>query len=159
MPADDLRLTDVPTVATQMGIRRRPPEVFAAFVDPSVISKFWIEGSTGQLEDGATLRWTMNAEGATAEVRVMAVEPSGRIAFDWGADGQYTHVEMRFEAWGDEGTLVKITETGLSGSGDEMVARAADSTGGFTMVLCSLKALLEHGTELRAVSDRAPDGF
>lgn len=157
MPATDLRLTHVPIVAAQIGIRRPRPEVFDAFVDPALITRFWIESTTGRLEEGVDLRWTMNSDGAIAEVKVAAVEPGDRIAFDWGADGQYTRVELLFLPWGEDGTLITVTETGLSGSGDELVARAADSTGGFTMVLCSLKALLEHDIELGAVRDRAPE--
>jgi hypothetical protein len=38
------------------------------------------------------------------------------------------------------------------------LARAADSTGGFTIVLCALKALLEHGLVLTVVRDAHPKG-
>jgi hypothetical protein len=54
-------------------------------------------------------------------------------------------------------TYVEVTETGLSGDGDEL-ARAAASTGGFTIALCALKALLEHDLVLTAVRDRFPPG-
>lgn len=47
-------------------------------------------------------------------------------------------------------------ETGFTGDGDEMVARIADSTGGFTNVLCALKALLEYDIELNVVLDHTP---
>lgn len=82
-------------------------------------------------------------------------EPSN-IIFDWGGGGHFTTMTLRFESWYDEGTYAQITESGLAGTGDELAARAADSTGGFTMVLCSLKALLEHDIVLNAVTDRAP---
>ncbi|GAA2220699.1 hypothetical protein ACFY2R_22325 [Micromonospora olivasterospora] len=39
------------------------------------------------------------------------------------------------------------------------MARAIDSMGGFTMVLCACKALLEHGAVLTAVGDAHPAGF
>lgn len=143
-------------VLLRMGIRCPRTDVFGALVDPTVITKFWIEESTGALEEGATLRWTMNSEGAVAEVKVTTIEPNERIGFDWGADGQYTSVEFKFAPWGEGGTLVKVKETGLTGSADGLVARAADSTGGFTMVLCSLKALVEYEIQLAAVTDRNP---
>ena len=125
MPDDDLRLTAPPTVMAQMGIRRPTPEVFAAFVDPAVTTRFWIEDSTGRLDEGASLRWTMNADGAAAEVLVTDVVPDERIEFDWGADGDYTHVAVRFLPWGDGGTHVKVTETDLTGNADQLAARAA----------------------------------
>ena len=154
MTDTDWRLTKSPSVTAQMGIRRPPPEVFAAFVDPAITTKFWIHDSTGRLEPRAKRRWTMNTDGAAADVLVTEIDPDERIAFDWGADGEYTQVEIQFLPWAAEGTHVKITETGLEGNADELAARAADSTGGFTMVLCSLKALLEHDIQLKAVTDR-----
>ena len=56
-------------------------------------------------------------------------------------------------------TYVQVTETGLSGDGDQLVARAAGSTGGFTIALCALKALLEHDVDLSVVRDRSPEGL
>jgi hypothetical protein len=85
--------SDVPAVEVEMGIRRPPPVVFRAFVDPAVTTRFWLSKSSGVLTEGET----------------------------------------------------------------QAVARIADSTGGFTMVLCAAKALLEHDIELRAVQDRNPD--
>lgn len=41
---------------------------------------------------------------------------------------------------------------------NDMVSQAIDSKGGFTMVLASAKALLEHGVVLDLVRDQFPDG-
>ena len=38
-----------------------------------------------------------------------------------------------------------------------MVNYAIGSMGGYTMVLCALKALLEHNIILNVVADKAPD--
>jgi hypothetical protein len=54
---------------------------------------------------------------------------------------------------------VQVTETGFKGDGDELVARAAGSTGGFTIALCALRALLEHDVVLTVVRDRFPKGL
>ena len=56
-------------------------------------------------------------------------------------------------------TFVSITESGFSGSGDELVRQVADSTQGFTLVLAGLKALLEHDVVLNLVADRYPKGI
>jgi hypothetical protein len=61
--------------------------------------------------------------------------------------------------WAADATYVQVTETGLSGNGDEIVTHVADSTGGFTMVLCALKALLEHNIVLTVVLDKHPKGL
>ena len=41
----------------------------------------------------------------------------------------------------------------------EVAARAADSTGGFTFMVCALKALLEHDVVLTVVLDAHPEGL
>jgi hypothetical protein len=73
-------------------------------------------------------------------------------------DGRQT-VEVRFTPWGNGTTYVEVTEDGLCGEGDEILAHATGSTGGFTIVLCALKALLEHDVILTAVLDRFPQGL
>lgn len=65
MPDDDLRLTETPTVRAQISISRPPQDVFDAFVDPAVTTRFWIVASSGRVEQGAELRWTMNAQGCS----------------------------------------------------------------------------------------------
>jgi predicted RNA-binding protein with TRAM domain len=75
--------------------------------------------------------------------------------FDWGDDGPTT-VEFLFTPLDGDATYVEVTESGLRGDGDALVARVADSTGGFTIVLCAAKALLEHDLVLAAVRDAHP---
>lgn len=66
-------------------------------------------------------------------------------------------VEWRFDARADDTTLVSISNWGFKGSEDEVVAKAIDAKGGFTLVLAGLKALLEHGVVLNLVADQHPD--
>ena len=49
-----------------------------------------------------------------------------------------------------------IIETGFTGDGDTHVRRALDSTAGFTFLLSSLQAALEHDITLRVVLDAHP---
>lgn len=149
-----MTLTAPPEVRAAMGIYRPPAEAFDAFVDPSMTKRFWIADSTGPLEAGSTVTWTMNAAGAEATVEVREFDPPNRLMFDWGDKDTMSTVDFRFSEWRDGGCYVEVTETGFAGNGDELAAHASDSTGGFTMVLCSLKALLEHNIELGAVTDR-----
>ena len=66
-------------------------------------------------------------------------------------------VEWEFIPQSDGVTYVKIRSWGFSGNNDEIVAKAIDSMGGFTLVLAGLKALLEHGIELNLVADHVPE--
>jgi uncharacterized protein YndB with AHSA1/START domain len=142
-----------------MLVRRPPGEVFQALVDPDITTKFWFTKSSGTVVSGASLQWDWEMYGVSAKVSVKDVDENRRIAFDWGDDEESTTVEFRFTPLGDNGTYVKVTEAGLTGDGDALVARVAGSTGGFTIALCALKALLEHDVVLTVVRDRFPKGL
>lgn len=147
---------ETPTVVTtQMLIRRPVSDVFAAFVDPSVTTRFWFTRSSGRLELHKTVRWDWEMYGVSASVTVKALQPDRRILIEWGSPART--VEWQFAPRPDDTTLVTISEQGFSGSDDEVVAQAIDSMGGFTSVLAGLKALLEHDIVLRLVEDHNPD--
>ncbi len=156
MATDELRLTEVPAVKTGMLIRRPPAEVFRAFADPAVTTRLWYTKSSGPMVAGATLTWEWENYGVSTKVVVKEVEDASRIVFTWG-EGPTT-VELLFTPWKDDGTFVRVTETGMTGSGDELAAYAADSVGGFSLVLSAVKALLEHDVVLGVVPDRHPEG-
>ncbi|MDX3101382.1 SRPBCC family protein [Nonomuraea angiospora] len=158
MAGDTLTLTKIPDVRTAMLIRRPPAEVFRAFADPEVTTRFWFTRSTGRMTPGARLRWTWEMYGVSTEVLVMEVEEGRRLLFQWNDDHPLT-VEFRFTPYGQDATFVEVTESGLAGSGDEVVAHVGGSTGGFTIVLCAAKALLEQNVDLNAVRDRHPTGL
>lgn len=147
---------DAVTMQTQMLIRRPAAEVFEAFVDPAITTQFWFTRSSGRLDAGQPVVWTWEMYGASAQVIVKAIEPNRRIVIDWGDESGMTQVEWLF-AEQSGGTMVTITNTGFTGDDDSIVAQAVDSSQGFTIVLCGLKALLEHGLRLNLVADRAPE--
>ena len=97
--------------------------------------------------------------GAWAKVWVKEIEDNSRILIDWGDDDETTTVEFRFVPYGDDATDVRVTETGHTGDGNEVAARAADSTGGFTFMVCAHEALLEHDVVLTVVLDAHPQGL
>jgi uncharacterized protein YndB with AHSA1/START domain len=156
---NDLQLTHIPSVKVGMLIRRPPGDVFEAIVDPAITTKFWFTKSTGKLAPGADLQWDWEMYGASARVSVKEVEKNSRVVIDWSDDENTTTVDFRFIPREDDATYVEVTETGLSGDGDEIVSRVAGSTGGFTIALCALKALLEHDIRLTVVLDRYPEGL
>jgi uncharacterized protein YndB with AHSA1/START domain len=150
-----MELQQPPIVRTQMLIRKPVAEVFTAFVDPTVTTRFWFTKSSGKLEAGKDIRWDWEMYGASALVSVKAIEPNARIFVEWGDPPR--PVEWTFTPRADHTTLVSITERGFQGNGDEVVAQAIDSIGGATLVLASLKALLEHDVVLNLVADHYPD--
>jgi uncharacterized protein YndB with AHSA1/START domain len=145
----------MPNVEVSTLIRRPPAEVFAAFADPAITTRFWFTRSSGPLAPGATVQWEWEMYGVGDTVVVKEFEEPERFVLALGG-GEGTTVEFRF-APREEGTVLTVTESGFSGTADEALAHVADSTGGYTTMLCSAKALLEHGIELGAVRDKFPD--
>lgn len=146
-----------PTAVAEMLIRRPVEEVFRAFIDPAVTTRFWFTKSSGALEPGRSVTWEWEMYGASAQVDVKAVEPNKRILIEWGAPDATTAVEWTFTSRADGTTFVGITNTGFGGDDEQKVKGAISSTEGFTLVLAGLKALLEHGVALNLIADRFPD--
>ena len=155
----ELRLTEVPVMQTGMLIRRPAADVFEAFVDPAVTTRFWFTRSSGRLETGKSVEWAWEMYNVAVPVTATIIEPPRRIVIEWPGYQGPTQAEWRFAEQPDGTTFVTITESGFTGSGDELVRQVADSTQGFSLVLAGLKALLEHGVELNLVRDRAPEGI
>lgn len=150
-----MTLQNAPIVKAQMLIRRPVADVFQAFVDPTITTKFWFTRSSGKLAPGKKIRWDWEMYGASAQVIVKAVEQNTRILIEWG--DPLCPVEWQFTSRPGNATLVSISSWGFCGSEDEVVAKAIDSMGGFTSVLAGLKALIEHGVVLNLVADHYPD--
>ncbi|HEX8903401.1 MAG TPA: SRPBCC family protein [Longimicrobiaceae bacterium] len=146
-----------PVVKAQMLIRRPAAEVFRAFVDPAITSRFWFSRGSGRLEPGRRVRWDWEMYGAGTDVDVREIEENRRILVEWNGPENPTPVEWTFEPRGDGRTLVTVRNWGFRGDADSVVAQALDSQGGFSFVLAAAKAFLEHGIELNVVLDHAPD--
>ena len=153
---NDLVLTHPPVAKAALLLRRPVADVFAAFVDPEVTTAFWFTHSTGPLAPGARVTWSWEMYGVSAPVVVEAFEPNRRLVVIWGDRPDATIVEWRFEPIGETATYVTITNSGFTGDGDGVVARALDAMGGFTSLLAGAKAFLEHGLRLELVRDKVP---
>ncbi len=150
-----MALQNKPVTKTQMLIRKPVAEVFEAFVNPAITTRFWFTKSSGRLELGKMIRWDWEMYNVSAQVNVKEVEPNRRLLIEW--DEPPCPVEWLFTPYTDNKTLVSISSWGFSGSEDEVVTKAIDSMGGFTLVLAGLKALLEHNVVLNLIADHYPD--
>ena len=112
-----------------------------------------LQKGSGRLEEGKRIRWDWEMYGASAELEVKQLNQNEQIVILFEDD---TTVEWIFTSR-TEGTLVSITNKGFKGSPTEIVNQVIDAKGGYTIVLCGLKALLEHNIILNLVSDRFPD--
>jgi uncharacterized protein YndB with AHSA1/START domain len=156
---DNLQLTQVPIAKTGMLIRKPVADVFEAFINPDITTKFWFTKSSGRLEVGKQVQWEWEMYGISIPVTTKAIEPNKRIVIEWPGYGSPTTVEWIFASQEDGTTFVSITNSGFTGDGDALVKQATDSTQGFSLVLAGLKALLEHNVRLNLVADRFPKGI
>jgi len=148
-----------PVAKAEMLIRKPVAEVFEAFVNPAITSKFWFSKGSGRLEAGKQVTWTWEMYNFSVPVEVKVIEPNARILVEWSAFGVPTPIEWAFKARPDGTTLVTVTNKGFPGSVAEAVQCALDSAEGFAFVLAGAKALLEHNVRLNLVPDRFPDGI
>ena len=148
-----------PIARAEMLIRKPVSDVFEAFVDPAITTKFWFTKSSGRLETGKQIQWDWEMYGVSAQVVVKAVETNQRILIEWPGYSGPTTVEGKFAPQEDATTFVSIAEAGFTGNQDELLKQVADSTQGFTLVLAGLKALLEHDVRLNLVADHHPNGI
>jgi len=153
-----MNLQIAPVAKTGMLIRKPVSEVFEAFVNPDVTSRFWFTKGSGRLQEGEKIQWDWETYNVSVQVNVKAIERDKRIVIEWEAGNAPTAVEWVFSSLSDDTTFVSITNSGFSGDGDEIVRQALDSTGGFALVLAGAKAFLEHNISLNLIADRFPDG-
>lgn len=141
-----------------MLIRKPVAEVFEAFINPDITTKFWFTKSSGRLAMGNHIQWDWEMYGISIAVNVQSIVPNKRIVIQWPGQNGPTTVEWLFTPH-ESGTFVSITNDGFTGTGDELVKQATDSTQGFTLVLAGGKAFLEHNVQLNLVRDRYPKGI
>jgi len=154
-----LYLTKIPAAKAEMLIRKPVAEVFEAFINPDITTKFWFTKSSGKLEPGKQVTWSWEMYNATGTVIVKEVELNKKILIEWPYNGAQTLVEWIFTPHGNDATYVSITNSGFQGDGDKVTEDALGSTGGFSWVLAGAKAYLEHGVKLNLVEDAFPKGI
>ncbi|MGI6854722.1 SRPBCC domain-containing protein [Mesorhizobium sp. 1B3] len=126
-------------------------EVFDAVVNPTKLSGYFttIGGASAPLTTGTTVTWW-----GDVPVEVDEVTKDKRIVLRWDASVQEgepaykTRIEMNFEALDDGGTMVTIAESGWR-EGENGLEKSYLNCGGWTQMLCSMKAYLEYGINLR----------
>jgi uncharacterized protein YndB with AHSA1/START domain len=122
-------------------------EVFEAIVDPAHMSRYFISGASGPLEAGRTVIWEFADVGAEVPVSVVEVVPDRTIVLEGGSPKTRTTIRLAPEDFA--ATLVTITESPFS-MDEGGVKRALGQTAGWTHFLCSLKAYVQYGVNVRA---------
>lgn len=143
----------------EMLIRKPIAQVFQAFINPDITTKFWFTKSSGKLEEGKQTEWTWEMYDLTILVNTKKIEDSKTIVIEWGNSDVITTVAFAFKDMGNDGTFVSIEDKWFQGDTEKIISQVRNSTEGFTLVLAGLKAYLEYNIELHLVADRFPKGL
>lgn len=122
-------------------------KVFATIIDPQEISKYFVSTSSGKIAKGAKLIWEFKDYNVTLDVHILEVIENELIQFDWEASGNKTQITMLFSEENGKTTL-EILEDSFK-KNDEGIKKAMQQTQGWTDFICSLKAYLYTGINLR----------
>lgn len=137
------------TINTALQIKRAAIEAYEAVVDPIKMSDYFIEESTGRMEEGAELKWKFPEFEAESAVKVLELVSAEKVVFEWeGAKGITTKVEITFERRPEGGVLVRVAEGELENN-EEGIKWLKNNTEGWANFLACMKASLEFGINLR----------
>ena len=136
-------------IKTALPIRRPAAEVFNAFVDPDVITRFWLDKTSGPLKAGAVVEWQFMVPGAKDTVTVLDFQRDRRLVLQW-SDG--STVTLDFAAHADGSTVLSIETSAFK---PEDAGQVVPTTEGYCIVMCDLKTLLESGRSANLVKDKA----
>ena len=139
-----MKLTAKATIQIQKPIN----SVFEAIIDPTKMSQYFIESSTGKLETDKTVEWKFPEFDELYPVVGKIIRKDEYISFDWSGGKQNMLVEIVFEKQTDDSTVVKIVEHEMSDD-EAGIKQVIGQTEGWANFLASLKAYLEYGINLR----------
>jgi len=141
-----------PVANVSMLIRAPARAVFNAFLDPAMLTRFWLSRASEPLAEGKSATWEFMVPGAVAETRAREIVPDRRLVLDWEGDET---AEFTFEERPDGFTRIEIKSPIQGKNAEEAVGRAVEATQGYTLVVSNLKVLLESGHSARLVEDKA----
>lgn len=136
-------------------------EVYEAVVNPDHLSAYFTTGGAkGRIEKGATVIWDFHDFPGQFPVEVKDAVLNEKIVLEWEATnedgvacnepgaGYNTSMTMDFKSLEDGRTLITINETGW-GSDEAGLKASYGNCEGWMQMMCSLKAWMEHGINLR----------
>jgi len=139
----------------QTRIMRPVADVFDAVVSRNKMLKYFVDGASGDLEEGATVRWHWNHYGENPVVVKKVIENElielSLDSREWDKtknEAYDVRVIFEFEELEDGGTMLSISEDGWK-TDAEGLKGSHDNCGGWTHMAMCLKAWIEHGIDLR----------
>lgn len=122
--------------------------VFNAIVDPTKITKYFVSDASDFISEGKNIEWEFKDYNVKLTVAVLKAIKNEQITFDWEASGKKTRVSISLISENADKTKITITEDSFEANEDG-IAKALQQTQGWTDFICSLKAYLYTGINLR----------
>lgn len=122
--------------------------VYQAIVDKNKLQCYFVSHASNSLDQADQLNWEWkdyNASCVVSDIKTIANES---ISFKWGASGYEKQVVIRLSKEENEKTKIQIEE-GEFEMTEESVQKMLGQTQGWTDFICSLKAYLYTGINLR----------
>ena len=135
-------------IKAKIQILKPVAEVFEAIVDPVKMSGYFLESSSGRMEEGKEVQWKFPEFNPLVPVRVQKVEKNKYISYFWDQDTTELLVEIKLAEAVDNATIVTVTEKSMKND-EAGIAWLKGNTEGWANFLACLKAYLEYGINLR----------
>lgn len=132
-------------VGIQIG--KSASEIFEAIVNPEKMANYFIERSSGTMEEGKVLTWKFPEFDVLSEIKVGKVEKYKYVSFYWEIGKKQLFVEINLEAKKDA-TVVRVTEKEMEND-EAGIKWLKGNTEGWANFLACMKAYLEYGINLR----------
>ncbi len=123
-------------------------QVFETIVNRDHLTKYFISRSNGNIVEGKKVEWIFEDVGVILEIKIMKVEENRHISFEWTASGKKTIVDIAIKPIDEEKTNIEVSESGFEMKKKD-IKKAIQQTQGWTDFICSLKAYLYTGVNLR----------
>src|SRR5258705_10624263 len=111
----------------QMLIRKPASEVFQAFIDPAITTKFWFTKGSGKLELNKPVEWKWEMYNVSTTVVAKELVQDQKIVYEWGEPRKI--VKFTFQTLKDGSTYVTVQEHGYTETGDALINIIRGSTG------------------------------
>ena len=123
-------------------------EVFDAIRNPEKLCGYFTLKTSGPLVQGKNIDWWFEVVDQSFTVYIAKLVENKKFIIEWAASGIKAIIEIQLEAVTDQTTSIEITEKSFPFD-KEGVQRALQQTQGWTDFICSLKAYLYTGINLR----------
>tara|TARA_R100000935_G_C2833621_1_gene166690 strand:- start:1292 stop:1726 length:435 start_codon:yes stop_codon:yes gene_type:complete len=123
--------------------------VYKSVIDADKIIKYFVSNSSGKLVEGAKITWEFKEYHVIITVDVVEIIENKKIKFNWEVENKKAQVTMLFSSKDKNKTKIEIVEDSFEAN-EEGIARALQQTQGWTDFICSLKAYLYTGINLRS---------